>query len=91
MRANRARWSAVVLAVTLVAADKDSKARRIPNALTLPAFVLGLCAHALTGIDGLLGILQHAVDAGITSRREMIVAPAKLVFGLIVVSVQRLA
>ena len=49
------------------------------------------CAHALTGIDGLLGILQHAVDAGITSRREMIVAPAKLVFGLIVVSVQRLA
>lgn len=55
------QWG-VVLAVSLVAAAYDLGARRIPNFLTGPAFLLGLACNFLYGgwpgvQDGLLGSL----------------------------------
>ncbi len=45
----------VVLAVTLVAAMLDASSRRVPNALTGPAWLLGLAWAAGTGGIGHLG------------------------------------
>ena len=55
-------WAALaVAAVTLVAADKDFKARKIPNALTFSAVLLGLAAHGLSG--GVHGFTQAGLGA----------------------------
>ncbi len=59
-------WTALaVAAVTLVAADKDFKARKIPNALTFPSLLLGLAAHAISGgLHGLASSGEGALIAG---------------------------
>ena len=55
-------WAALaVAAVTLVAADKDFKARKIPNALTFTGVLLGLAAHCLSG--GVHGLTQAGLGA----------------------------
>lgn len=58
-----AQWL-VVLVVALIAAVTDTRSRRIPNILTLPAFVGGLCwAAAVGGLAGMADSLAGAVLA----------------------------
>ncbi len=57
------QWCAV-LVFALIAAITDTRTRRIPNILTLPAFIGGLCwAVAVGGLAGLADSLAGAVLA----------------------------
>ena len=47
--------AAAVVVLTAVAADLDSRTRRIPNRLTAPALLAGLLAHAIAGGPSGLG------------------------------------
>lgn len=56
-----AQWVAV-LCIAIVAAVTDCRTRRIPNVLTFPAFVCGLCwAVTVGGLAGLADSIMAAV------------------------------
>jgi prepilin peptidase CpaA len=63
---NAPLWVAVpVIALAILAAQADVRTRKIPNALTFPALLLGLVVHgALGGRDGFVSALVGMVVAG---------------------------
>lgn len=66
-----AQWVAV-LCIAVVAAVTDCRTRRIPNLLTLPAFVGGLCWAVMVG--GLTGLADSLLAAAV------VMAPFVLMF-----------